>query len=385
MGTGFTQGAVGGIVYTRSGSTWSQQAALRYTGQTRGLNFPSAGSAVGTSVAISADGNIILLGGPGNDFRIGAVWVFTRSGSTWTQQEVLKPSGYEQTCAPGNKVGSCPEATVFARFGDSVAISGNANVVLIGGPEDEHNTGAAWVFKRSGGVYVQQGAKLTVSGGAAGAHFGAVVALSSNGQNALIAAPDAAGGIGAVWDFERAGHSFEQVGGSLPNDDETPDEFVFNRPPAPGSHFGRSLALSAEGETAVIGAAESAQILRQRRTGWVKQASLTPGESVGAAEFGLSVAISGDGETALVGGPEEDDRAGAAWAFTRSGRSWSQLGSKLLGGEEQSAGIFSGNKGGAFGKSVALARDGRTAVIGGPADDNNTGALWPFVREHVHP
>ena len=109
-------------VFTLSGSTWSQQAKLVGTGN-------SGPSLQGSSAALSSDGNIALSGGPGDDSN-GAVWVFTRSGSTWTQNGAqLVGSG----------------ATGDANQGTSVALSA-ANIVIIGGPDDNSFTGGAWIF-----------------------------------------------------------------------------------------------------------------------------------------------------------------------------------------------------------------------------------------------
>ena len=84
--------------------------------------------------------------------RVGAAWVFTRSGGVWTQQ--------------GSKlVGT--GAVGAAEQGHSVAISADGNTAIVGGPNDSHNSsgyGAAWVFTRSGGVWTQQGSKLVGTG-----------------------------------------------------------------------------------------------------------------------------------------------------------------------------------------------------------------------------
>ena len=117
------------------------------------LVVPDAAPNLGRDVALSADGNTALIGGPG-DVTNGAAWVFTRSGSTWTEQTKLVGTG-----AVGN-----------AQQGQSVALSADGNTAVVGGPNDNGGNGAAWVFTRSGTTWTQQGPKLVGTGavGAAG-------------------------------------------------------------------------------------------------------------------------------------------------------------------------------------------------------------------------
>ena len=94
--------------------------------------------------------------------------------------------------------------------------------------------------------------------------------------------------------------------------------------------------------------------------------------ATGAAYQGSSVALSADGNTAIVGGIGDNSYAGAAWVFTRTGSTWSQQGSKLVG---------TGAIGGAVwqGTSVALSADGNTAIVGGDGDNSSAGAAWVYV------
>ena len=107
----------------------------------------------GYSVALSAEGTTTtaLIGGPADNGKVGAAWVFTRTGSTWTQQGA-KLTGKEEAGA--------------GEFGKSVALAveGTTTTALVGGPGDNGNIGAAWVFTRSGSTWTQQGAKLVGSG-----------------------------------------------------------------------------------------------------------------------------------------------------------------------------------------------------------------------------
>ncbi len=145
--------AGGAWVFTRSGSTWTQQGGkLNGTGHAGETLFDHIGEGeFGHSVALSADGNTALIGGPGdnggatNEGGVGAVWVFTRSGSTWTQQ--------------GEKLTGTGEIGKGA-FGESVVLSADGDTALIGGSGDNGGAGAAWVFTRSGSTWTQQGEKL---------------------------------------------------------------------------------------------------------------------------------------------------------------------------------------------------------------------------------
>ncbi len=93
---------------------------------------------------------------------------------------------------------------------------------------------------------------------------------------------------------------------------------------------------------------------------------------VGSPEQGYSVALSADGETAIVGGPTDNSQVGAVWVYTRRGGAWTQQGNKLVG---------IGSVGNAEqGYSVALSADGDTAIVGGPFDNNGIGAAWVFIQ-----
>ena len=131
-----------------------------------------------------------MVGGPSDNGDIGATWVFVRSGSTWTQQ--------------GSKlIGS--GAIGAAGQGFAVALSADGNTALIGGYTDNGDAGAVWVFTRSGGTWTQQGTKLVGSGASANAKQGASVALSSDGNTSLIGAPRDNSSAGAAFVFTRSG------------------------------------------------------------------------------------------------------------------------------------------------------------------------------------
>ena len=203
-------------------------------------------------------------------------------------------------------------------FGWSVALSSDGNTALVGDPGNSEGVGAAWAFTRSGSTWTRQGPKLTGSGEVGAGFFGIDVALSADGNTALVGGSSDDGGVGAAWAFTRSGQTWTQQGPKL-----------------------------------------------------------TPVDAVGATRFGQSVALSGDGTKALIGAP--DDRAspgttpgvGAAWVFIPSGQTWTQLGPELTRAQESGAG--------GFGTGVALSADGNTAIVGGQHDDGARGAAWVFV------
>jgi hypothetical protein len=344
-------------VFTRLGSSWTRGPEL----------FPPNGAFV-SSVALSADGNTALLGTGGliNPTVPGAAWVFTRAGSTWTQQGPgLVPSNGSVSSVALSADGN---TALLGWWGDNQGPN----------PLATWGTGAAWVFTRSGSTWTQQGGKLTANDETGQGAFGKSVALSADGNTALIGGPNdnpAPGsfppGIGAAWVFTRSGSTWTQQGGKLTANDEIGL-----------GDFGTGVALSANGNTALVGgpfdnaAAGGAWVFTRSGASWTQQGSRLAagggpisGERFCCDQFGSSVALSADGGTALIAGLE-----GAAWAFTRSSSTWAQQAGPRL----QGTGGFGSS---AF-ESAALSGDGDTALIGGttPIGARGTGAAWVFVR-----
>jgi hypothetical protein len=339
------------FVFTRSGSTWTQQGEKLTGGGEAG------GAWFGESVALSADGNTALIGGPSDNGAVGAAWIFTRSGSTWTQQgEKLTGAG---------EVGE-------GFFGKNVALSADGTTALVGGYNDNEHRGAAWVFTRSGSTWTQQGSKLT--GGGEPGFFGWGVALSGEGNTALIGEWGLESGVGAAWVFTRSGATWTKQGAPLTALGESGYPW-----------FGYSVALSSSGATALIGAphaksyAGAGWVFTRSGSSWTEQGQpLTGGEELGEGELGYSAALSASGDEALLGGRVDNGFHGAAWAFHRSGSTWAPDGGKLTADEETS------NRE-EFGWSVALSSTGDTALVGSPCDKACVGSASAFVSPSSPP
>jgi hypothetical protein len=365
VGGPFDNSGVGAVwVFTRSGGTWTEQQKLT------GADLNGAAQ-LGWSVALSVDGTTAIVGGPGDNGSTGAAWVFTQSGGVWTQQGA-KLTGTNATgvgCAQPGVVGS-------AEQGYSVAVSGDGNTAIVGGWADSSARGAAWVFTRSAGVWGQSVVKLCGSGatGTTDILQGFSVSLSDDGSTAIIGGPNDNGGVGAAWVFTQSGGTWTAQGGKLVD------------PSGVTSEQGFSVALSANGDTAIVGGpgeettgtnsvtmSNGAAWLFTRSGGaWSQQGGMLVGTSATSSNpgQGFSVTLGGGGNTALVGGPSDNANTGAAWVFVRSGGIWTQQGNKLVGT----------NAFGAAGQasSVALSRNGSTAIIGGALDQAQTGAAWVF-------
>lgn len=300
------------------------------------------------SVAISGDGATVVVGGTGD----GAARVFERSAGAWSQQASLP--------LPSDAVG--PSWDAF-----SAAISADGNTVLVGDPGDDGLTGAAWVYTRSGGAWAQQGPKLVGSGAVGFVYQGLSVAISADGNTAVVGGPWDIGGAGAAWVYTRSGGVWSQQA-KLVGAFSGPQPFQ-----------GTSVAVSADGNTVIVGGPNDAGGIGAAwvytRSGgvWSHQQKLFGSGAVGGwVGRGASVALSSDGNTAIVGGPWDDEFAGAAWVFTRSNGVWTQQGPKLVG---------TGAMGQARqGSSVAISSDGNRAIVGGPWDDGEAGAAWIFTR-----
>lgn len=332
-------------VFTRSGLTWTEQAELKSPdGETA--------SSFGEAAALSADGDTALISDPSHQINActgvccgvvviepreepkyteAAVWVFTRSGATWSESEKLVPSaGAERK---GGTRG----------FGYAIALSNDGDTALIGASSET----AAWVFARSGSTW-SQAAKLVGGEGA----FGEAVALSADGDTALVGETNGNGGQhGSAWVFARSGSSWSE------------DERLEGSGRQNGA-FGRSVALSGDGDTALIsGSVEektSVTVFTRSGSTWTAGEKLTAVGSNSIEELGaweMIVKISSDGDSALVSGAGEtrERHALPVWGFTHSGSTWSE-GEKLAGGE------------GDFGASVALSGEGSTALIGEPVE-----------------
>jgi hypothetical protein len=309
---------------------------------------PEYADGVSGGIALSADGTTALIGAPSSDYSTGAAWVLTHVNGAWQVEAELNPDEDE------------------GGFGTSAALSSDGNTAIVGSVWN-----GAYVFTRVGGIWHQQ-AKLIGEGRVSGAPFGEHVALSGDGDTALVGDGTMRG---AAWVFVRSGNAWMEQGPKLSGEEEVGES------KGGLEAFGASVALSADGSTALIGGeaddgAKGAVWAFSRSGGvWSQDGpKLIGGDEQGEGWFGRAVALSGDGLVALVGGPGDDETDGGAWIFKRSQSEWVQQGEKLTSRFDFERRFF--------GASVSLSADGTTAIIGGPGNHGYEGAAWVFRRSN---
>jgi hypothetical protein len=397
-------------IFTRSGMTWSQQAYVK-------ASNTGPDDLFGKSIALSADGSTLAVGAYGersaatgiggnqtdnSAYAAGAVYVFTRNDTMWSQQAYIKASN----------------TSMFDFFGESVALSGDGSTLAVGASgEDSMATGvngnqtdnsapgagAVYVFTRSSTTWSQQ-AYIKASNTGEGDAFGKGVALSCDGSTLVVSAPDeasAATGVngdeadnsapraGAVYVLTRSGVAWIQQAYLKASNTETNDR------------FGTEVALSGDGLTLAVGASgessaatgvngnqadnsssESGAVyvyIRADISGslWSQQAYLKA-SNTGDHDSFSSVSLSADGSMLAVGGPTEDSAgigldatqadnsaldSGAVYLFTRGGTTWNQR--SYVKASNTSPVQF-------FGSSVALSGDGLSLAVGAPGESSAT-------------
>ena len=328
----------------------------------------------GTSVAIS--GNLAVVGAPDEDSSTiginnapnesapdaGAVYVFQRSGSNWSQLAFLKASN----------------TTDQDRFGASVSISGNTIVVGAHGENAiQNNAGAVYVFVWNGSYWSQQ-AYLKAGNPQSDAFFGYSVAITgdtlvagapgeSSSSTGVNSTPDtSASGAGAAYVFHRSGTSWSQ------------QAYLKASNTGAGDRFGNSVAIS--GETVVIGApqedsngsspadnsaadAGAAYVFTRTAATWNFRTMLKGTSNTAGDTFGQAVAV--DGTTLVVGAPGTDENGGVAHVRVGSGAVWI-LQQELSDGSRDiapSPASF-GASGHRVGSSVAISGD--VLIVGAP-------------------
>ncbi len=435
----YASGAV--YVLIRQGGTWTHQAYVKASNTGQSDHF-------GASVVLSRDGNTMAvaahwessaatgINGDQSDDSLrqaGAVYIFTRTGTTWAQQAYVKASNTGRK-GPAGDLGDGDQ------FGYSIALSGDGNTLAAGAitedsaarevngnekDDSQQSAGAVYVFTRTAAAWTQQ-AYLKTATGEAGDLFGFAVALSFDGHTLVGSGFDErsssrvingphdrlAGGSGALYVFTRRDGAWSQEAYIKGSKTEATDQ------------LGYSVAISEDGNTIASGAGDedcltpginppgcdndspprgtaniwvgAAYVFVRTGTTWSEQAFIKASNPRPYNSFGVKLGLSGDGNTLAVASYVEDNggqgirgpewqpflivdfldpwrdrqqqavESGAVYLYTRSGTTWTQRayikGSNTEAGDE-------------FGSAVAVSGDGRMIVVGAHNEDGGTRGL----------
>lgn len=306
-----------------------------------------ANRSFGYSVAVSGNGNTIVVGAPTDPSGsyLGAAYVFSEPAS----------GGWQSATQTAELTAS--DGVSNDDFGWSVAVSGTGSTAVVGAPGQIHANvlnGAAYVFSEpaSGGWQsATQTAKLTAADGVTDDEFGYAVTASGDGATLVVGAPwhevDSAAQAGSVYVFSKStsggwqnatqtaeltasdGYSGNLTGWSvaLSNDGGTvvagagAEAYVFSEPTSGGWQSGTqtakltapalggvwlSVAVSDDGETVVAGSFVGAEVFNRPNSGWqdaTEAAELRADYDVTGGGYGMPVGVSGDGNTVAWANP----------------------------------------------------------------------------------
>ena len=318
-------------VYTRDNKGWKQQAYLKASNTAEGAQF-------GNSLTLSADGNLLAVGSPGEASSAtgingnqsdrsmpdaGAVYVFARAGAAWSQQAYVKSSN-----TGGPDVGY--------QFGYAVSLSSDGSTLTVSETSDPSNatgingnqkntgapdSGAVFIFNHSGDTWSQQAYIKPWNTTTPGVLFGYSVGLNGNGDTLGVGAYGEDGGRGAVYVFTRNKGTWSQ------------QMRLTGLNAEPGDYLGCSLAISDDGNTIISGTVDDKY----------RQLSAIQPSDAGVHELELN------------------DSVGAVYVFVRAAGKWSQ---------QAYVRAFNARPNDQFGWALAMSRDGNTIAIGSHFEDS---------------
>ncbi|MEK7285870.1 MAG: integrin [Nitrospirota bacterium] len=381
----------------------------------------------GASIALSGDGNTLAIGASGEDSETttitGAVYLFTKVGTTWAQQQVpLKASNAEAGDQFGHAVSLSHDGLTLAvgAIGES-----SATTTINGDQADNTATasGAVYLFSRTATTTWAQHTYLKASNADEDDRFGHAISLSRDGNTLAIGATgessttttingdqsdNGASNAGAVYLFTKVETTWTQQAYLKASNAEE------------GDFFGGAVSLNGDGHTLAVGAANEASaysginstgqssdgasnagavyLFVRSGTTWSQQAYIKASNPDAEDQFGNSLSLSANGNTLAVGATGEDsaasgtrngantdgqasdlaDDAGAVYIFARAGVDWSQQSYIKASNPATQTVTDTGVEyigGGALGSSVSLSVDGNTLAVGATGEKSNAVAI----------
>jgi hypothetical protein len=309
----------------------------------------------GYDIALNGPGDKVVIGATdaknNGSFTVGHLRVYSWNGTAWFQQ--------------GSDLDGLDAGE---QLGRSVAINYSGSRVAGGSPyrPSGYSSGAVTVWEWNGNSWNVMDTSIL------GDHnyevSGFDVSLDSLGNTLAIASLSAEDSLGikkgAIRIFYWTGSSWIMKGLKLFGSNED-------------DYFGRSVSLSADGNTVAAGASDNnndkgyVRIFDWSGSSWVQRGNDIEGESIGD-NSGKAISLSADGNTIAIGSPENSDNgssSGHVRVFSWDGSTWQQVGSAFEGT----------GAGDDFGKSVSVTNNARGLAVGGPRN-SDSGYLAGHVR-----
>lgn len=357
LGDGKSKDTGSVYVYLRTGNTWALQAELSASdGQTN--------DSFGAAIAFNLNATYLAIGAYQDDdlgVDAGSVYVFTRAGTTWTQQAKLKAA----------------DGTAQDYFGNALALSNDASVLAIGAYGDNlrgADEGAVYLYTRVNASWTFQ-EKVSASDAFTQDYFGGDIALSGDGKTLVVGSTGSQSG----GRFRGAAYVFTESMGLW-----TQTQKLVSPTATDYDSMGQHVAITRDGSRLAVSGYDTTgsgytkgqvNVYRYVDDRYVFETRLLAADAAAKDYFGSSLGLSYDGKTIVVGAYYDDDKgtnSGSVYLFTRLNTTWSQV-AKLKASDGQANDWF--------GYSAALASSGSVLAVGAYGEDakaSECGAVYVY-------
>lgn len=335
------------------GSWWAQTASVMPSSDQRGE--------FGYSVAISNDGNTCAISAPAQFFTRGSVYIYIKSGLSWSLQTRLLISNIP---------------TGYLRFGHDVALSADGNTCAISVQSTVIPT--AYIFTRTGTTWSMQSTlEGTASGTGAFVGFDRPIALSADGNTCAFSS------------YINTLNVLPQVNIFTKTGSIWTEQTILNTPSTSNSNdFGFDISLSEDGNICAVGYLSdddfsagqnlgSVYIFTRTGATWSAPYKIFNTDFTGGSRpgFGQAVSLSGDGQTIVIGAPgyniSSENRSGNVYIYKNNNNLWTVQPTVIP--------LISAHS---IGFSVALAANISMSVTGAPRFNPATGnGLMRIINE----
>lgn len=341
-GTDYTGAA---YVYANTGGTWSAPITL----STSGLQ---TGGFIGGAMAVSANGQQVIVGAETMNTDTGAVYLYNETGGSWTN-------------APIRTTLTKPTGMVGNYFGEGLVVSANGQTLFVGTrPTTGSTQGEIYAYSLSGGTWSNPVA-LPMTGIPNGVDAGGVLAVSANGQVVVAGVPQENSAQGEVYVWTQSSGAWKNpVALALPSTLGGAGTISF---------FGTAVAISADGTVVLAGATGAnnntgaAYVYTDTGGTWSTTPVMLSTTLANANSFGTSVALSPNGQTAFVGMPYGN--SGYVYMSTQTNGTWNTPVALSIANLPVNAFV---------GITLAQADNGEELLTSGYSVNADTGALFVY-------